>query len=145
MKINGGCHCGNIQYKAEIDENKVILCHCTDCQQMSGAPFRGIVVTTGDKFSLTGNLKAYIKETANSGNPRTQSFCPECGTHIYATSVEKLGIDEPVDRSKKMYNVRLGTVQQKDKLKPTMEIWCDSREAWLEPVEGTKQFATGPQ
>lgn len=140
MKINGGCHCGNIQYQAEIDKNKVILCHCSDCQKMSGAPFRGVLVAKGDTFSLTGTLKNYVKTTADSGAPRVQSFCPECGTHIYATS-----IDEPEDRSAKIYNIRLGTVKQKNQLKPTIEIWCDSREPWLAPVDGAKQCATGPK
>jgi hypothetical protein len=76
MKINGACHCGNIQYEADIDENKVILCHCSDCQQMSGAPFRGVVVALSDTFSIQGTTKDYIKTTADSGTPRAQSFCP---------------------------------------------------------------------
>ena len=30
MKIQGGCHCGKIVYKAEIDPKNVWLCHCTE-------------------------------------------------------------------------------------------------------------------
>lgn len=36
MKIDGGCHCGAITYEAEIDPNSVAVCHCTDCQTLSG-------------------------------------------------------------------------------------------------------------
>jgi hypothetical protein len=36
-------------------------------------------------------------------------------------------------------------VKQKDQLKPTEEIWCDSREAWVAPVEGAKQFEAMPK
>ena len=37
MKIDGACHCGRITYEAEIDPEKVGICHCTDCQRASGA------------------------------------------------------------------------------------------------------------
>lgn len=135
MHINGGCHCGNIEYEAEIDANKVVLCHCTDCQTMSGSPFRGVVIASEEKFKLKGTIKDYVKQSANSGNPRAQGFCPECGTHIYATSI---------GNEAKVYNLRLGTVEQRKQLKPTIEIWCDSRQDWLAPVENTKQIAGQP-
>ena len=40
MKIDGACHCGYISYLAEIDPEKAGLCHCTDCQTLSGSAFR---------------------------------------------------------------------------------------------------------
>ena len=39
MKVNGRCHCGEIQYEAEPIRTDDYL-HCTDCQTMSGAPYR---------------------------------------------------------------------------------------------------------
>ena len=43
MKIDGTCHCGNITYQAEIDPDQVYICHCTDCQTISGSAFRWAV------------------------------------------------------------------------------------------------------
>ena len=40
MKIDGACHCGAIAYQAEIDPQRVRLCHCTDCQVLTGSAFR---------------------------------------------------------------------------------------------------------
>ena len=34
MRIHGRCHCGFIAYEAEIDPEKVMICHCTDCQTL---------------------------------------------------------------------------------------------------------------
>jgi hypothetical protein len=45
MKIDGRCHCGNVSYEAEIDPEKVMICHCTDCQMLSGSAFRTVVPT----------------------------------------------------------------------------------------------------
>jgi len=36
MKVDGGRHCGNIRYEAEVDLANVVICHCTDCQTLTG-------------------------------------------------------------------------------------------------------------
>ena len=68
MKINGGCHCGALTYEAEIDPEGVTVCHCTDCQKMSGTAFRTVIRADKGKFSmLSGEPKIYVK-TAESGD-----------------------------------------------------------------------------
>src|SRR5262249_53605059 len=67
MKIDGGCHCGYIAYEAEADPAKAIICHCTDCQTLSGSAFRTVLPTQKGSFKLrSGELKIYVK-TAESG------------------------------------------------------------------------------
>ena len=85
MKIDGGCHCGTVRY--EVDPAKVVICHCTDCQQLSGSTFRTVVQTNPDTFQLlSGVPKIYVK-TCESGNRREQTFCPNCDTPIYSALV----------------------------------------------------------
>jgi len=87
MKIDGCCHCGYITYEAEIDPEKVMICHCTDCQTLSGSAFRTVALTREGTCKLpSGELKIYVK-TGENGAKRPQSFCPECGTPIYSTTV----------------------------------------------------------
>jgi len=43
MRIDGSCHCGAVSFSAEIDPDRVMVCHCTDCQVLLGAPFRAVV------------------------------------------------------------------------------------------------------
>lgn len=86
MKIDGGCHCGNITYTAEIDPMNVGICHCTDCQTLSGSAFRTRVRAAKGAFNIiTGQPKIYVK-TAESGAKRAQAFCPECGTPIFSAA-----------------------------------------------------------
>lgn len=126
MKIDGGCHCGHITYEAEIDPGKVGICHCTDCQTLSGSAFRTIVVVPEEAFALlSGEPKNYIK-TGESGEKRIQSFCSECGSPIYATSVG----DGP-----KVFNIRLGTVRQRDELPPKIQYWFRSAQHWLTDLD----------
>jgi hypothetical protein len=36
MKIDGRCHCGEITFQAEVDPDALNICHCIDCQTLSG-------------------------------------------------------------------------------------------------------------
>ena len=72
MKIDGACHCGLITYEADIDPEQVRVCHCTDCQSLTGSAFRVVVPVPADKFSMSGEPTAYIK-TAESGARRVQA------------------------------------------------------------------------
>ena len=123
MKIDGTCHCGNITYDAEIDPANVLVCHCTDCQTMSGSAFRTVVLVAEDKFNLqSGKLKSYIK-TAESGNQREQTFCPECGSPLYSTSV---------GTGPRVLGLRLGTSRQRDQLQPRKQYWTRSAQQWTQ-------------
>ena len=101
MKIDGGCHCGYITYEAEADPGRTSICHCTDCQTLSGSAFRLSIPALEGTFKLTGGEPAVYVKTAESGSKRAQGFCPRCGTSIYATSV----VDGP-----KIYTVHAGRI-----------------------------------
>lgn len=120
MKIDGSCHCGRIRYEAEIDPADVTICHCTDCQTLSGSAFRTVVGARKEGFRVTGEPKVYVK-TAESGNRRVQAFCPECGTPIFATAVT-----DP-----QVYSIRLGTAHQRGALPPRRQLWARSALDWV--------------
>ncbi len=122
MKIDGGCYCGYITYEAEVDPEKVAICHCTDCQTLSGSAFRTIVLTREGSFKLrSGAVKTYVK-TAESGNKRSQCFCPECGTPIYASTLGE---------GPKVHAIRVGTARQRDELIPKAHVWFRSAQRWI--------------
>ena len=66
MKIDGGCHCGAIAYEAEVDPETAGICHCTDCQQLTGTAFRVIVFASEEAFRIVrGTPKIYVKTADN--------------------------------------------------------------------------------
>ena len=76
MKIDGRCHCGYVTYEAEIDPEKVIICHCLDCQVLSGSAFRTMAQSREGTFKLrSGQLKIYVK-TADSGTSARAGVLP---------------------------------------------------------------------
>src|SRR5205814_3632603 len=61
MKIHGGCHCGKVRYEAHIDPEKIGICHCADCQRLTGSAFSVFVPVPREHVRLTGELRVYVK------------------------------------------------------------------------------------
>jgi hypothetical protein len=126
MKIEGRCHCGNLKYVAEVDPDMVEVCHCTDCQTLSGSAFRVVVPAQPGTFKLvSGEPKTYVK-TAESGNRRVQAFCPNCGTSLYAHALA----GDPHIRPP-IVGLRVGAIVQRDQLPPKTQYWTRSRQHWV--------------
>ena len=130
MDVTGHCFCGHIQYTATIDDSLVAICHCTSCQRNSGTAYGVVVQVVNDSFNLlSGELKSH-EAVADSGNLRSRTFCPECGTRIYATTV---GAESP------FVGLRVGTCDQRDQLVPNIQMWCRSAQPWA-ILDGVKQL-----
>ena len=119
MHIDGACHCGLISFTAEIDPGGVTICHCADCQVMSGAPFRTVVEVPIGQFKLTGEPRRYTM--VQNGSHWVQAFCPECGTPLFAAAAA----------SPTSVIVRLGCVTQRAQLRPSAQIWQNLALPWL--------------
>ncbi len=131
MKVEGRCHCGQITYDAIIDPQKVTICHCTDCQMLTGSVYRATVPASRQTFSLrTGQPKIYVK-TAESGTKRAHAFCSDCGTPIYSAAT----VDPPT------YSLRVGCLQQRAELRPARQIWCRSALPWVMNLQGIEQIS----
>jgi hypothetical protein len=133
MHVDGRCHCGAIAFTAEVDPERASICHCTDCQRFASAPYRASIPAAAADFRLlSGRPKAYVK-TADSGAKRVQAFCETCGTPIYSSAVEA----PPV------FNLRLGTLEQRAEIAPRRQIWCESALAWAADIAGLPASARG--
>ncbi|MEQ9261457.1 MAG: GFA family protein [Roseovarius sp.] len=134
MKITGTCHCGAVTYEAEMNPERFGICHCTDCQLMSGSDYRTIAIVPAESFRLTGAAPVDYVKTADSGSKRRITFCGTCGAGIYAA---------PAEETPTVYNLRAGTINERRSLTPRYEIWCSSAMPWLERFEGTARYDKG--
>jgi hypothetical protein len=127
MHVDGRCHCGLVTYEAEIDPQAVSVCHCTDCQSLTGSPYRVTVICTGEQIRMTGKPPKIYAKTGDNGRTRFQHFCTECGSPLF-TSGEGNEADD--------WGIRWGSIRQRDRLKPARQIWCRSAVAWINEVAG---------
>jgi hypothetical protein len=127
MKVHGACHCGQVRYEAEVDPARVGLCHCTDCQVLTGTAFRVSVGAPAATFRLlSGRPNTYVK-TADSGARRRHAFCPNCGAPVFASA----DTDSPTS-----YSLRVGGLVEKARLPPQKRTWCGSALPWSQDVSG---------
>jgi len=120
MDVVGRCHCGEIIYHAIVDPEKASLCHCTDCQVLSGSPYRVSIPAPASTFRLlSGVPKIYVK-TAESGAKRAHAFCPNCGAPVYSSA----------STDPQTYSLRVGCLEQRAALRPRRQIWCRSAAPW---------------
>lgn len=135
MNIEGECHCGQIRYRAVVDPEKVEICHCTDCQTLSGSAYRTVVPADPDSFELLcGSPRLYAK-TAEDGTQRLQAFCPECGSPLYSA---------PPQGERGYFGIRVGTAKQRDQLVPKTQFWMRSAQAWVQDLSGMTRIEKEP-
>lgn len=122
MKIDGRCHCGLVTFEADIDPERVSICHCTDCQTLTGSPYRVTVLCSCEQIRLTGKAPKIYTKVGDNGGKRLQHFCPDCGSPLFTSGEDNGALD---------WGIRWGSIRQRDKLEPTRQIWCRSAAPWI--------------
>ena len=133
MKVSGRCHCGKIAYEAEIDPAAAQICHCIDCQTLTGSAFRVAIPARPEAFRIIhGDPKIYMK-TAESGSRRGHAFCKDCGAPVFRL---------PTDNNPN-YSLRVGGLDQRAELAPPgKQIWTKRRLGWVSAIGDIPEFPT---
>lgn len=133
MKMSGGCLCGKVRYSAEAEPAFVGVCHCTNCQKTSGSAFGVVIAVPTPALTIEGPLKTF-SDHGDTGRSLSRHFCPECGSSL-------------LDEAEAMPNVTMilaGTLDDTSWVKPTMEIFCDSAQPWVELGGDRRRFPKMP-
>lgn len=132
MKVQGSCHCGAVRFVAEVNPQQASVCHCNDCQKLTGTAYRVSVPALPGSFSLMqGQPKVYVKVAA-SGSRRAQAFCPDCGSPLYTYDADK-------PAASVAYGLRVGVLDERQQLPPTWQKWCASALPWVQDLSGLEQ------
>ena len=130
LKVHGSCHCGNVTYEALVDPARTGICHCTDCQQLTGSAYRvSVPAIEGSLQIASGQPAIYIKVGA-SGSRRAQAFCPKCGSPLYTYGADSPGA----------FVLRVGCIAERSQLVPTKQKWCRSALSWTQDLSGMERL-----
>ena len=132
MKIHGSCHCGGVKYEALVDPERTAICHCTDCQNLTGSAYRVSIPAIEGSFCLTLGKPAIYFKRGDSGSRRAQAFCSSCGSPLYTYDA-----DNP-----KTYGLRVGCIAERTALVPRRQKWCRSALKWTESLSGIERRET---
>ena len=129
----GGCRCGQVRYSANAEPAFTGVCHCTNCQKESGTAFNIVVAVPQAALAIQGSPKTYTSK-GDSGKEVVARFCPNCGSTILSEPAALPGVSI----------LRAGTLDDTSWLKPTMEIFCDSAQPWVQLGGGMQRFPKMP-
>jgi hypothetical protein len=128
MTWTGGCLCGAIRYQAEADSMRTVICHCTICRRVSGAPMMCFVHFPAEAFRwLSGAPKRY-RSSANA----ERGFCPLCGSTL--TMHESILGDR--------VQVALGSLDTPERARPDDHVWTRQQLPWLRIEDDLPRFQT---
>lgn len=112
-----------------------MLCHCRDCQYVSGGEPASVVVVPRAAFTLKkGHVKGHTS-VGESGGTVTRQFCPECGTPLFS----ELGA------MPHLFGIKAGSVDDASWLKPTAFLWKTSAHPWAHLDPSIPAYEKGPQ
>ena len=132
IDVSGSCHCGAVSFSARVNPEYVVMCHCTDCQTISSAPYKVSVPVLADNLHLTGELSRYVK-MGGSGTKRLLTFCGVCGSAVYSTSI---------DLKPDVFTLRWGLIDQRAELPPRKQGFCGSGVPWAMDIRAIPEVPT---
>ena len=126
----GGCLCGAIRYDVLLPLEKLVHCHCTDCQKASGAGASANAVLPTGKLRFTQGEPKIFSKRVDSGNTLHRGFCGNCGSPIYPRR----------DHLPDITVLKVGSLDDSDGLSIAMSIWMKSRRPWMPVDSQATQF-----
>lgn len=118
--IKGGCLCGAVRYAASSDPLLSVRCYCRDCQYLSGGEPAAAVVVPASSLVVTQGEPTVFRTEADSGSRVFRSFCPACGTPLFAGN----------KAHPEAVAIKLGSLDDPARHPPTGQIWTASAQPW---------------
>ena len=123
--LNGSCMCGAVTWSYSGAPIRNLVCHCTDCQKATSAPFTAFIGMTPDGLTWAGPITHY------ESSPDTfRGFCSTCGTRLYFRSV----------KWPQEIHVHAHTLRNLDGYRPTAQVMTRSRAKWLDHLDSVPAF-----
>jgi hypothetical protein len=120
--LTGGCDCRHIRYRLESRPLFVHCCHCRWCQRETGSAFVLNAMIETDRVTRLGPEPELVDTPSASGKGQKIARCPHCRIAVwshYAGAGALLSF------------VRVGTLDEPDRLPPDIHIFTESKQPWV--------------
>jgi hypothetical protein len=120
--LEGGCTCRAIRYQMISAPMFVHCCHCRWCQRESGASFALNALIEADRVVVLKGEPEVVATPSNSGKGQKIIRCPSCRIALWSNYAG--GGDA-------FRFVRVGTLDEPDRLPPDIHIFIASKQPWV--------------
>ncbi|MDF1799205.1 MAG: GFA family protein [Planctomycetota bacterium] len=132
--IQGTCLCGAVQYRITGKILGFQYCHCSRCRRFTGSAHAANLFTNPDQLTWSRGADSVGSYLLDAEPPFPTAFCKGCGSSL--PSMSSTG---------KYWVVPAGTLDDDPGLRPTRNIFWDSRAPWYEHVSDLPQHAEWPE
>jgi hypothetical protein len=130
--LEGRCTCSAVRYRMTSKPLFVHCCHCRWCQRETGASFALNALIEADRVVLSSGTVEVVDTPTNSGKGQRVSRCPTCRVALWSNYS---------GAGDKVRFVRVGTLEEPDRLPPDVHIFTASKQPWVVLPPGTPAFA----
>ena len=130
--LEGGCTCRAIRYQMISAPLFVHCCHCRWCQRETGASFALNAMIEADRVVVLKGEPEVVATPSNSGKGQKIIRCPTCRIALWSNYA---GAGDLVRF------VRVGTLDEPDRLPPDIHIFTASKQPWVILPPGTPAVA----
>jgi hypothetical protein len=117
--LTGGCQCGAIRYSVSVEPRFSLICHCRQCQHLTGTGHAAQFAVSFASTVIEGTLSFYDL-TADSGNAVRNGFCRDCGTPILKISAAMPDA----------FVIHAGSMDDPGKFKPDFVVFDHAKQPW---------------
>jgi hypothetical protein len=125
----GGCSCGKVRFRIDVEPIITHCCHCYQCQKFSGSAFRVNSMIEAELVTVTHGSPVPFQGV--DGQKVMQ--CRDCGVTLWSHH-PKLG--------DAIVFVGMGVLDPEHRLQPEAHYFTRSKQAWVVPAPGTPAFPT---
>ena len=128
FSAEGGCDCGAVRYRMQTRPLFVHCCHCRWCQRETGSAFALNAMIETDRVASLGEQPELVDTPSASGKGQKIARCPRCRVAVWS---HYAGAGTGVAF------VRVGTLDEPDRLPPDIHIFIASKQPWVLLPPGT--------
>jgi len=80
-RISGECLCGSVKFSVAEEFDAFYLCHCEQCQKITGSAFAANIITKPENITWVAGEK-FISKYRHPSRDFSKSFCKKCGSGL---------------------------------------------------------------
>ena len=127
--MEGGCTCRQLRYRLSGSPLIVHACHCSWCLRETGTAFALNALYEADRVAHLAGEPDIVVTPSLSGKGQRIARCSSCRVSIWSNYPQA----GPAVRF-----VRVGTLDEPDRLPPDIHIFTSSKQPWLTLPLGVK-------
>ena len=127
--ILGSCLCGRVQYAITCEITSMGLCHCHNCQKITGSAFTPAAWITYDSVEWREGEEHLTRYESSLGIFRC--FCRHCGSSLIGVAPDH-----------NLAGVYAGTLDGDHGFAPSIHIYTSSKAPWYQIQDHLPQLPT---